>query len=285
MRQTLVTPHFNSMEDVMEIHFQGEVDAKSIEEIVFWLRQALEYYHYERVVLTINSQGGLADALMFFISQLREYRLRHPRFILETVAGTESCSAAALMLSLGSVGHRFSGRDSRLVYHHSRIKMQDGASTADELGRLSERLSQTDHRMLVELCRHVHRNLGRDVLDLMEICCVGIEQGSCLGKQLALLKTLKNRTISAQVNKILQDPDDHGKLLNLQQSITSYLTRLKEQTRDLTRKDVLAGSASLASKLGYLLAMMSRYRDLFNEDRPLDPYLAMEYGLIDSIRG
>ena len=278
----LVSVNFNGNSHRMEIDFQGEVDADSIRAVVDWIEQGLNYYHYDHIVLKINSPGGRADALLRFVSALRNCRRDHPDFKLETVSVTQSCSAAALMLSLGTVGFRSADRDSRLIYHHSRISLQHGVSTADDLGRMSERLFRTDNRMLIELCRHVHQDLNEEVFELLEICCMDLQNYSAR-RRIGLLKKLRNKKITTLVNRVLENQDSGRQHTELENAITGYLEEQEQNARKMSREDALKQPVSLARQLGYLCKMITCYRALFQEDKPLDPWQAVEYGLIDRV--
>lgn len=109
-----------------------------------------DYYQFRVIDLHIDSPGGSADALHYLVEALGAWRRGESR-TLRTFGLNEVASAAALLLSFGTLGHRTAYSRSRLLYHSVRaVKMVDSSSTVSELRAESKKLELLD-RCLMEL--------------------------------------------------------------------------------------------------------------------------------------
>lgn len=140
------------------IRLVGPVTVSSVIRLCDQVDMALTYYQYPRVELQFASPGGDAAALNYFLSRLAEWRLP-PAAEIRTLALTEASSAAAIMLSLGDIGHRTAYSSSRLVYHHARAMLAEATpvtrSTMEEWGKS---LGAADNRMLDTMVSHIWDN-------------------------------------------------------------------------------------------------------------------------------
>jgi ATP-dependent protease ClpP protease subunit len=135
------------------IRLAGEIDMAAAYGLLDEIRLLHDYYQFRTIVLEIDSPGGSADALHHLVQLLKPWRNGEGR-TLRTVGLNEIASAAALLLSFGTVGHRTVSGHSRLLYHASRRPERDGLShTAAQLRvatRLLERWDKTFVDLLVE---------------------------------------------------------------------------------------------------------------------------------------
>lgn len=147
--------------DRMAVRFATDVTRDSVFYLTDIVDAGLAYYGYGRIDLQIDSAGGSADSLAYFIRRLTEWRRGTSRLVLRTVGLTTVASAAAVMLSLGTVGHRQVYPSTRLLYHHGRILTQRPAMwTRAELEHHASALAAVDGEVLQALARHVIDGTG-----------------------------------------------------------------------------------------------------------------------------
>ena len=113
------------------------------------------YYQFKTIELQIDSPGGSADALHYLLHSLAPWR-NGEGLTLRTVALTEAASAAALLLSFGTLGHRCASAHSRLLYHSVRAVQREGAvMTVPQLRFASRQLEDCERGFLDLLVDHV----------------------------------------------------------------------------------------------------------------------------------
>ena len=108
------------------------------------------YYQFRTIELHIDSPGGSADALHFLVHALEPWSRGEGR-VLRTFGVNEVASAAAMLLSFGTVGHRMASKRSRLLYHSVRnVQRENTSHTVAQLRAVTRRLESWD-RMFVDL--------------------------------------------------------------------------------------------------------------------------------------
>lgn len=142
--------------DEFTIRFFGPVTEESIITLCDEINLALDYYCYQRIVLQIDSTGGSATALDYYIQQLQQWRRRTICFATEAL--TCAYSAAAIMLSLGDIGHRRAYSTSKLLYHSPRVVTEGGVIDARTLRDMYNQLTSFDDSMVDCLAQHVYDN-------------------------------------------------------------------------------------------------------------------------------
>jgi ATP-dependent protease ClpP protease subunit len=145
-----------------------EVTAGSILSLCNNIDQAVYYFQYRHITIEICSPGGSVSALEHFFNKQIGWRKRN--VIFETVATISTASAAAMMLSLGDVGHRKAYSTASLHYHYSRIQTSGEVFTKVALDQRSASLSKIDDKFISELVRHVYDNkAARELIDLKKL--------------------------------------------------------------------------------------------------------------------
>jgi ATP-dependent protease ClpP protease subunit len=117
---------------------------------------AIDYYQYQRFILQIDSVGGSATALEYYLQQLVRWRQRN--VCIGTQALTRAYSAAAIMLSLGDIGHRWAYSTSRLLYHNPRVVTEGSAIDAHRLIDMYRELTLVNDHMVNQLASHIYEN-------------------------------------------------------------------------------------------------------------------------------
>jgi ATP-dependent protease ClpP protease subunit len=118
-----------------------------------------DYYKFETVLVRIHSPGGQILALDYMMERIDHWRAQGRK--LHTQATMQAVSAAALLLSLGEVGHRYASRCSALLYHRTRFMTQASQTiTATAAMEAVQELIGSDDRMMKRLCSHLLQGFG-----------------------------------------------------------------------------------------------------------------------------
>lgn len=116
---------------------------------------AIDYYHFRDIDIHIDSPGGHVTALEYFITRLDTWRTVDD-LVLGTLALTSAASAAAMILSLGSIGHRRASPSARLLYHDTRIITQNATVwTQKKLEMQRSAIEETDRRLTRQLAAYI----------------------------------------------------------------------------------------------------------------------------------
>ena len=145
-----ITPLF--LPESAIVRFHGDVTEASIFNLCDVIDTIFNYYHYNTVTIEIESDGGAVSALLYYCSKLEEWRNNDN--IIETLALTRCCSAAAFILSLGNIGYRTAEKSCKLLYHNARLGLQD-YHTTDSLGKIYGDLKKTDEQLHDILISHI----------------------------------------------------------------------------------------------------------------------------------
>ena len=136
------------------IRLTGPIDMQVAYALIDELDLLHDYYQFRTIVLQIDSPGGDATALHFLVQSLTAWRKGEDR-TLQTVGLNEVCSAAAILLSFGTIGHRSASRHSRLLYHPIRTVFPSGATqTYTQLRTTGRLLDQWDQKFLDLMTEH-----------------------------------------------------------------------------------------------------------------------------------
>ncbi len=160
-----------NMPDCAEITLAGPIQASSIYPICDTIDQAVEQFYYDHVRFRISSDGGETKSLRYMLSQMEDWHRRG--VTIETIAMTECSSAAAVMLSMGTRGHRYADmKHSRLMWHFARmpsdavlgrevarhpggLTARAGDAVAKQLSNIQEIIKRDDDFMVSALMKHI----------------------------------------------------------------------------------------------------------------------------------
>jgi ATP-dependent protease ClpP protease subunit len=136
------------------IRLTGEIEMPVSYALIDEIKLLHGYYQFRTIDLHIDSLGGNADALHFLVHALASWRKGEGR-VLRTFAINEAASAAAMLLSFGTLGHRTASKRSRLLYHPVRsIQRENSAHTVAQLRVVTRRLERWDHWFVDLLAEH-----------------------------------------------------------------------------------------------------------------------------------
>jgi ATP-dependent protease ClpP protease subunit len=130
----------------------GDVTPESIVRLCDEIDSAVNYYQYRRVKIEICSPGGYVTALQHYVFRLEEWRKLG--VIIETVALMSVASAAAMILSLGTVGYRKACPVATLLYHNSRTGYSS-SGTKEAFAQVASELERIDGYLQGKLVAHV----------------------------------------------------------------------------------------------------------------------------------
>lgn len=139
------------------IRITGAIDMPLAYELIDEMDLLHGYYQFRTIALHIDSPGGNADALHYIIQSLAAWRKGDER-VLRTVGLNEICSAAAMLLSFGTVGHRSAHRYSRLLYHPVRTMFPSNSmQTYTQLKMTGKRLDEWDQKFFDLMAEHTEK--------------------------------------------------------------------------------------------------------------------------------
>jgi ATP-dependent protease ClpP protease subunit len=139
------------------IRITGDIDMPLCFVLIDEMKLLHDYYQFRTIELQIDSPGGSADALRYLVTSIADWRQGNGR-VLKTLALNRVCSAAAILLSFGTMGHRRALASSRLLYHPVRTVFPQGTvHTVAQLRMTSMDLEDCDSKFLDLLAEHVCR--------------------------------------------------------------------------------------------------------------------------------
>ena len=142
------------------IRLTGEIEMTVAYALLDEIKLLHNYYQFRTIDLHIDSPGGSADALHYLVHALEPWRRGEGR-VLRTFGLNEVASAAAMLLSFGTLGHRTASKRSRLLYHSVRtIYRENGAHTVAQLRVVTRRLERWDHWFVDLLAEHTGQDAG-----------------------------------------------------------------------------------------------------------------------------
>lgn len=135
------------------INVSAEISESTAMAVEAALEKVGAYYQYERILLRVNSGGGLLRALRHMLDAIQNWREKGIR--IETEVTFCAASAAAVLVSLGELGTRTVQRHSSLLYHHARLAGSDSAITATGANRLASLLESSDQKLMDRMITHM----------------------------------------------------------------------------------------------------------------------------------
>jgi len=146
------------------IHFYGPVSVESSTKIKEYVEATFDYFGYETVEIKIASPGGDSGAMYDLIECLETYNSKGKTIITNSLSST--ASAGAFILSSGSIGYRTASKNSRILYHYSRTKIENYITT-EIAKQISESLETTDDTIKKQMVRKAINTL-KDTVALKE---------------------------------------------------------------------------------------------------------------------
>jgi ATP-dependent protease ClpP protease subunit len=135
------------------LSLNGPLTVVAIQRLVQQVKLAFSYYQYERVELEIDSIGGDLRALNYFLEHRQAWR--EQGYAVHTCGAVTCASAAALLVAFGDLGKRHIYRSTQLLFHFSRVLIENRYLTARDTRELTRTLQQTDEAMLGSLIEYI----------------------------------------------------------------------------------------------------------------------------------
>ncbi|MCE1226279.1 MAG: ATP-dependent Clp protease proteolytic subunit [Geobacteraceae bacterium] len=276
--------------DYAAIRFSGDVNADRVFSLCDEISFAQDYYHYNRVLIEIDSPGGEVKSLQYFVNRLAGWRAKG--LVIETLALTSCCSAGAYMLSFGDPGHRAALPDSMLLYHNVRTATGTRALTVESLDSLRWNLSVTDYGMLLKLMRHQYGNILP--LELFEqlhelVCCLPDPQCSIQHRLIAPFGSRKLQSRLQQITACKDTKEQMQLRRDLHVMLTDQLRAElhgKKQENAEQLADSLQGRPAAEQhrqQLAWLFGRLEWYQQEFAKDQYIRPEKAVLFQLIDRV--
>lgn len=153
--------------DMMFIRLQGPIENESVFQLCDEINLAVDYYHYRKIEIELDSPGGSVDSLEYYLGHLARWRKN--RIAVSTLAMTKVASAAAIILSMGDIGKRRAYPSSQILYHDSRIFGSGEIGwTKAQLETQRAQLEETDNRLMTHLIQHVYAKVKEEKIDRMK---------------------------------------------------------------------------------------------------------------------
>jgi len=142
------------------IRLTGDIDMPVSYALLDEIKLLHDYYQFRDIHLHIDSPGGSADALHYLVHALEPWRKGEGR-VLRTFGVNEVASAAALLLSFGTIGYRTASSRSRLLYHSVRsVQHENTMQTVAQLKVVTRRLERWDQCFVDLLVKHTFQDAG-----------------------------------------------------------------------------------------------------------------------------
>lgn len=140
------------------INFTTEVNDDSVLLLVDYLDNFFDYYKYEEIELRIKSPGGRVSAMNVLIDKINYYIDRGKRIRTRGI-GTVA-SAAAVILTAGSIGFRSVEKYTRILYHSPRVYMTSSeVITIDYANSIAKELEKYEEETKKFLARKATEKL------------------------------------------------------------------------------------------------------------------------------
>lgn len=274
------------------VRFCGPVDKIQIFCLCNEIESFINHYYYNHVVLEIDSNGGELQSLLYYIHKLKGWR--KAGVMIETVALTQCASAAALMLSLGDIGHRYAMPRSNILYHNARVYASNQVPlTSGSLEKLRSSLSRADAEMLVELLHHLYPGLGEHHFNCLEelVCNLPYPEHTVDSKPLLHTGTPQIGRYIKGLEQAKGDEEKQHRRNELFRVVRNHLNKLAAGLKDLKgeselKKNIDAAPADKKEELAmaWLYGRFEHYRDMFERDAAMKPDEVIKEGLIDRIK-
>lgn len=274
------------------VRFSGPVDTTQIFCLCDEIDSFINQYYYTHVVLEIDSNGGELQSLLHYIQKLKWWRKAGVR--IETVALTQCASAAALMLSLGDIGHRYAMPRSKILYHNARVYASNQTPlTSNSLEKLRSSLSRADAEMLVELLQHLYTGLGDHYFNCLEelVCNLPYPEHAFDSKPFLRSGPPRIGKYIKAVELAKGDEEKQHHRSELYRAVRSHLKGCFDGMNDMKalpelQKHIDAAPADKKDELAmaWLYGRFEHYRSVFERDATMKPEEVMAEGLIDRIK-
>ena len=272
------------------VRFCEPVTADSIFALCDEIDLAIDYYFYRQITVEINSPGGEAAALHYYIQKLQGWR--QAKVSIETVALTQCYSAAALMLSLGDLGRRFAMPRASLLYHNARMFVSGQQPlTSKFLEKTCSHLSLTDAEMLAILLRHLYGQLEPSCFDTLEeiVCALPNHTRQVGGKHLEQLglsgldKRLSALATGSQESRQYRRSELQRLLTGRLARCGKGLVKLTEPSELLSFLEAYPPERRHELTVAWLWGRFLHYQTILDRDESIHPPEAIKEGLIDEV--
>lgn len=274
------------------VRFCGPVNSEQIFCLCDEIDSFIDHYYYSHVMLEIDSNGGELQSLLYYIQKLKGWRRAGIR--IETVALTQCASAAALMLSLGDIGHRYAMPRSKILYHNARVYASDQIPlTSGSLEKLRSSLSKADAQILVALLNHLFSGLGENYFTCLEelVCNLPSPDHAVDGKVLLLTGGPRIGKYIRAMEQAKGDEEKRYPRNELYRMVCNHLKGFSDALKDLKsmsqfQKIYDAEPVEKRDELtmAWLYGRFEHYRNMFERDTTMKPDEVLAEGLIDGIK-
>ena len=142
----------------VQFSYAGPITSLGIKTLAEYVNTALALYQPEEVAVQLRSPGGLMPALEYWEYCKQGWQAQGQ--VIATQADTECASAAALMVTLGTVGRRSAHPLSRLLFHNPRLVSRDITLLEQDAEEVALALKESRNRMHALLSQHLLGSLG-----------------------------------------------------------------------------------------------------------------------------
>lgn len=140
--------------------YKGTISDAGIKALCEQIDLAIDLYQPMHLVVQLDSPGGSALALDYWIYRLKQWR--KIGIEIETMADTVCASAAALALTFGVIGRRFAHPLTKLHFHNPRVHTSGPTEVQEHLAEDFARvLKDSRSRMHALLKEHLIGGLGK----------------------------------------------------------------------------------------------------------------------------
>lgn len=143
----------------LDLHYSGEIDESGIKTLVQLAEQGIALYQPELTTVHMMSPGGSARAMEYWIARTKKWKAAGVE--IATHAGIICASAAAMIVTMGSIGSRFAHPLSNMLYHNPRIITKQGSAFLEQDAERAARLLRDSRNRLNQLIKaHLTDSLG-----------------------------------------------------------------------------------------------------------------------------
>lgn len=261
MMTTIVEAFFTPIKGI--VRYMGPVCTPGIATLIDEIKLMVSYYNYPRITVEIDSPGGEMQSLFYYLDNLAVWQRQG--LIIETLALSQCASAAAYMLSMGTLGYRMAMPRSSLLYHNVRVYGSEQPLTSSRLGEMRQKLAESDAGLLVEMIGHLHPDANIDILRLL-VCRLPYQPVS--KADLAAFDGTGDVATKKAYRELVKSMDSEVRL--------SFCKKMGL----FLRQSVVDGSDK---NLMWLFQKYELFQSLFEQDTQISPQKAFELGLIDKI--
>ena len=142
------------------ISFNGNLDIASFEEFKIHIDTAFNYFSYEELEILISSPGGIGLFMETLIETFE--RFKNEGRIIEVTANFYAMSAAAILLTSGTIGRRNAYKNSTLLYHYPRFIFNKNTVLKEEDAKdYYEKLEMESKKILNKLTEYALKTLEK----------------------------------------------------------------------------------------------------------------------------